>query len=239
MAGGDDFAVRTAKVSIMFDDVMLNWMLSHAQESVDLKPWADLITQISWGSLTFPLRVMGGIIAFLWILEFLDALILRGRLDRLGIYPRTLKGLTGILFSPLLHGNFQHLAANTMPFLMLGGLILLLDVHTFVIVTGVVWLVSGAGVWLFGRPRSLHIGMSGVVFGYLGFILARAYFEGSALAIALALIVGILFGGLIWGVLPSRRGQSWESHLFGIVGGGIAARFLPELKQWIWIYAFG
>ena len=201
--------------------------------NVDVQSLSELGSQLSLDRLIFPLQVMGVIVGVLWVLEGLDRLLFRGRLDRLGIYPRTWRGVMGILFSPFLHGDFKHLAANTMPLLILGGLILLLGVQTFVVVTGVVWLVSGWGVWLLGRPRSLHIGASGLVFGYLGFLFAQAYFEGSLVAIALAVIAGFLFGGVIWGVLPSRRGQSWESHLFGLVGGGLAARFLPEIQDWI------
>lgn len=205
--------------------------------NLDLQPLFELWSQLSLDALILPLKIMGTVVGLLWGLECLDALLFRGRLDRLGIYPRTLEGLWGILFSPLLHGSFKHLAANTMPLAILGGLILLGDLKAFVVVTGLVWLVSGVGVWLVGRPRSLHIGASGIVFGYLGFLLAQAYFEGSLVAIALAVITGVLFGGLIWGVLPSRRGQSWEGHLFGLLGGGLAARFLPELKQWMLIYS--
>ncbi len=147
--------------------------------NLDLQPLFELWSQLSLDALILPLKIMGTVVGLLWGLECLDALLFRGRLDRLGIYPRTLEGLWGILFSPLLHGSFKHLAANTMPLAILGGLILLGDLKAFVVVTGLVWLVSGVGVWLVGRPRSLHIGASGIVFGYLGFLLAQAYFEGS------------------------------------------------------------
>ncbi|HHP7245579.1 MAG TPA: rhomboid family intramembrane serine protease, partial [Elainellaceae cyanobacterium] len=96
-----------------------------------------------------------------------------------------------------------------------------------------VWLVSGFGAWTFGGPRSNHIGASGLVFGYLGFLLFRGYFERSFLAIALAVIAGVLYGGAIWGILPFRRGRSWQGHLFGLIGGALAARFLPQIRQWV------
>jgi membrane associated rhomboid family serine protease len=91
-------------------------------------------------------------------------------------------------------------------------------------------LVSGLGVWLFGSA-GLHIGASGVVFGYLGFLLARGYFERNIPSILLSVIVGFLYGGAIWGVLPTQPGVSWEGHLFGFIGGVIAARFLSQRKK--------
>lgn len=175
--------------------------------------------------------ILGGCVALMWILEIIDQFILRGALNSLGIIPRTVIGLRGLLFSPLLHGDFAHLMANTIPFLTLGWLVMVRETSDFLIVTAITMVLGGLGVWLFGAPYSVHIGASGVIFGYLGFLLFRGYFERSFPAILLSLIVGFLYGGIIWGVLPGQPGISWEGHLFGFIGGAIAARFLSKSKK--------
>jgi membrane associated rhomboid family serine protease len=196
---------------------------------LDARSWTDRVPEL----LHSHARILLGFISILWVLELVDSLLLRGALNRYGIRPRQVNGLRGILLAPFLHGNLQHLAANTVPLLVLGWFVMLDGINTFAIVTVAVWLISGAGVWLFGMPRTNHIGASGLVFGYLGFLLFWAYFERSLMAIALAIIAGLLYGSMIWGVLPLRRGQSWQGHLFGFVGGGLAARFLPDLHQYV------
>ncbi|WP_437784525.1 rhomboid family intramembrane serine protease [Sorangium sp. So ce1097] len=170
--------------------------------------------------------LLGGFVALLWAIEILDFLIFRGSLDALGIRPRTASGLVGIALAPLLHGGFAHLAANTVPFLALGWLIMLRRTTDLVLVTLLSALVGGLGVWLIGAPSSVHVGASGVIFGYFGFLLLRGWFERSAVSIALSLVVGLVYGGMIWGVLPTRMGISWEGHLFGFLGGVLAARLL-------------
>jgi membrane associated rhomboid family serine protease len=132
---------------------------------------------------------------------------------------------------PLLHGNFAHLISNTVPFFALGWLILLNGIRQFFVVTAIVWLSSGVGVWLFGSP-GIHIGASGVVFGYLGFLLLRGLFERSFQALTLSLLVGFFYGGLIWGVLPGQPGVSWEGHLFGLIGGVLAAKYLSRRHKY-------
>ncbi|WP_437290560.1 rhomboid family intramembrane serine protease [Sorangium sp. So ce406] len=170
--------------------------------------------------------LLGGFVALLWAIEIIDFLVFRGSLDALGIRPRTVPGLVGIALAPLLHGSFAHLAANTLPFLGLGWLIMLRKTSDLVLVTLLSALVGGLGVWLIGSPSSVHIGASGVIFGYFGFLLLRGWFERSAVSIALSLGVGLFYGGMIWGVLPTRMGISWEGHLFGFLGGVLAARLL-------------
>ena len=172
--------------------------------------------------------ILGGFIAAMWVLEIADWLIFRGFLNRFGIRPRTLVGLRGILFSPFLHGNFAHLGANTIPFALLGWFVMLQETSVFWSVTLVVLLVSGLGVWLLAAPNTVHIGASGLIFGYLGFLVARGYFERSPSAIALSILALFLYGGMIWGVLPLRQGVSWEGHLFGFLGGILAAKLLAQ-----------
>lgn len=184
-------------------------------------------------------KILGGFVALLWGLELVDTLVLRGWLHRFGIIPRRWVGLRGILFAPLLHKDLQHLTANTVPLVVLGGLILWQSTLLFLLVTAGVWLLGGLGVWLLGGRNSNHIGASGLVFGYLGFVLAKGFFEQSAGAIALSVIAGLLYGGTLWGLLPLRRGVSWQGHLWGcLVGAGIARYQIP-LQTWFWSLTHG
>jgi membrane associated rhomboid family serine protease len=167
--------------------------------------------------------ILGGAVALLWLLELVDLLVFRGRLDALGIRPRTLDGLRGILFAPFLHASFAHLAANTVPFVVLGWLVMLRSTSDFFVVAAVAAVTSGLGAWLFGGTRTVHIGMSGVIFGFLGYLLARGIYERRLGAIAVALVALMLYGGALWGLLPLRAGVSWQGHLFGFLGGWLVA----------------
>jgi membrane associated rhomboid family serine protease len=167
--------------------------------------------------------ILGGIVALLWLLEAVDLLIFRGRLNALGIRPRTLSGLRGIALAPFLHVGFAHLAANTIPFIVLGWLVMLRSTSDFFVVAAVSAVVSGLGVWLFGGPHTVHVGLSGVIFGFLGYLLARGIYERRFGAIVLALLALLLYGGALWGVLPLTAGVSWQGHLFGFLGGWLVA----------------
>jgi membrane associated rhomboid family serine protease len=168
--------------------------------------------------------ILGTLVGLMWGLEILDTFVFRHGLDTLGILPRNLIGLRGILFAPFLHGSFAHLAANTVPFIVLGWLIMAQSISNFVIVSAICLLVGGFGTWLFGAT-ALHIGASGVIFGYLGFLLARYYFDRRLSSGLIALFVGFTYGSVLWGILPSLPGISWEGHLFGFLSGILAARF--------------
>ncbi len=185
-----------------------------------------------WERAKTPLAVLGGLIFLIWVLELIDWLIFDGALDGYGIKPRTANGLIGILYAPFLHGGFGHLMANTMPILILGGLIIVSrGLKEFFIVTGMVMIIGGLGTWLVGPSFSVHIGASGLVFGYFGFLLLMAYFERSCQAIVVAVAVLFIYGGLIWGILPRGDGISWQSHLFGLVGGILAAYLLGKREE--------
>jgi membrane associated rhomboid family serine protease len=175
--------------------------------------------------------ILGSLVASFWMVEILDRFVFRGRLDHFGIIPHSLIGLRGILFAPFLHGGFGHLIANTIPFLVLGWLVMLQETSDFFIVTPIVMLVGGLGVWLFGAPGSVHVGASILIFGYLGFLLLRGYFQGNLPSILLSLIVGSFYGGLIWGVLPTDPRISWQGHLFGFLGGVLAAKMVAKEKR--------
>lgn len=182
-----------------------------------------------WQKSKMPLAVLGGFIALIWLLEILDWLIFKGTLDGYGIKPRTVDGLLGIFWAPFLHGGMRHLMANTVPILILGGLIVVSrGIREFFLVTGVVMIISGLGTWLIGPSLSVHIGASGMVFGYFGFLLLMAYFDRSCQAIVVAGVVLFFYGGLVWGVLPRADGISWQSHLFGLIGGVMAAYLLGQ-----------
>jgi membrane associated rhomboid family serine protease len=172
-----------------------------------------------------------GLLGFMWVLEFLDQVVFQGRLNAFGIRPGSGSGLLGILFAPFLHANFGHLIANTLPFLILGWLVMLREISDFIVVTVVTTLVSGFGVWLFGAPNTIHLGASGLIFGYLGYLLLRGYFERSLVSILFSVVVALLYGGLVWGVLPLQVGVSWQAHLFGFIGGGLAARLLARPRR--------
>jgi len=160
-------------------------------------------------------------LAVMWGAEVVDV-ALDGRLDRFGIRPRQVDGLDGIVFSPFLHRGFGHLIANTLPFLLLGGAICLGSARRFVQVTLVVGVISGVGTWLTGPARSLHIGASGLVFGYLTYLITRGVFARKVTYILGGLAALIVYGGVLWGLVP-RPGVSWQGHLFGAVGGVAAA----------------
>lgn len=179
------------------------------------------------GEIKSHVTILAIFVGLMWALEILD-LFLGGALNQFGIRPHSLIGLRGILFAPFLHGNFFHLIANTVPFVILGWFVMLHRTSDFFRVTAIVMLISGLGVWLFAPSFTNHIGASGVVFGYLGFLLFRGYFERSFSSIVLSVIVGLLYGSMIWGVLPIRYGISWQGHLFGFIGGIIAARMLSK-----------
>jgi membrane associated rhomboid family serine protease len=169
-----------------------------------------------------------GFVALLWAIEIVDSVLFSGALDSFGVRPRSAGGLVGIALAPLLHMGFGHLIANTLPLITLGWLIMLRETRDLIAVTVLSALVSGIGVWLIGASYSVHIGASGVIFGYFGYLLLRGYFERSILSIGLSLVVVAVYGGMIWGVFPSGFRISWEGHLFGFLGGVLAARLMAR-----------
>ena len=168
---------------------------------------------------------LGGALGIFWATLGANALV-GGALFQLGIVPRTLTGLRGIVFAPFIHGSIAHLVANTIPFVVLGWLVMLQGRGRFARVTLASMLGAGLSAWLLGAPGSVHIGASGVIFGYLGFLMLAGLFERKFLNIGLSLGVTALWGGLVFGVLPGEVGVSWQAHLGGFIGGVMAARSL-------------
>lgn len=170
---------------------------------------------------------LGVATALLWAIEIVNALTGHA-LDAFGIQPREPTGLVGILAAPFLHGSIQHLVANTLPFLILGWFVLLRETWHFYVVTIVTIVLAGLGTWLVGRTDSVHVGASGVIFGYLGYLMLGGWFERRVGTIAGSLLVAVLYGGLVLGVLPGTPGISWEGHLFGFLSGVLCAWLLAR-----------
>jgi membrane associated rhomboid family serine protease len=168
-------------------------------------------------------KILAGMLAAMWIV-FIASWLSGGQLLLLGVIPRTLIGLRGIVFAPFLHGSLAHLVSNSIPFLILGWLVMLRDRSHFLPVTIAGMLTSGMTAWLFGAPGSIHIGASGLVFAYLGFLILSGWYARSPASIVLSIVVTILWGGLILGVVPISPGISWQAHLGGFIGGVLAAR---------------
>ena len=170
-------------------------------------------------------RVVFVLAAAMWVVEVVDSLDSH-RLDSDGIVPRSVSHLYGILFAPFLHASFGHLIANTIPFVLLGLTIALASAARVVAVTAIVALASGAGTWLTAPSGSVTLGASGVVFGYATYLISRGVFNRRIGELAIGVVAGVLFGGaLLWGLLP-HSGNSWQAHLFGAIGGVLAARML-------------
>ncbi len=173
------------------------------------------------GDVLRPYVVVALVAAAMWVLEIID-LIPGTPFDRWGIRPREIDGLVGVPLAPFLHSGFGHLLANTLPFVILGGAIAAGGIARWLKVTLIVGAVSGLGVWLFAAPRTIHLGASGLVFGYLTYLLSRGVIARKASWLLGGLIVLLVYGGVLWGLLP-RPGVSWTGHLFGAIGGVVAA----------------
>jgi membrane associated rhomboid family serine protease len=178
---------------------------------------------------------MCGVVVGLFLIEVLNHAD-RDRLNGLGgIRPHHLDGLDGIVFAPFLHASFNHFYANAVPLLLTGTFALAIGVRRFIGVTVLIALVSGLGVWFIGSPNTIVVGASGVILGYIGFLLVRGIVERSWWGIAVGLLIGLLYGTQIFAeVTPGNEQISWQAHLFGLVGGVLAAilfrRRRPRLR---------
>lgn len=159
------------------------------------------------------------ILILFYVIELVDLIVFKGSLDTLGIYPRTISGLKGIPLMPFLHGGFGHLFANSLPFIVLGYIVLKSEKVRFIEASVVIVLIGGLGTWLIGRS-SYHIGASGLIYGYFGYVMARGLYEKNMKWIVIAVLTGVFFGGMIFGVIPSGDSPvSWEGHLSGMLAG--------------------
>ncbi|MEM9614956.1 MAG: rhomboid family intramembrane serine protease [Actinomycetota bacterium] len=162
----------------------------------------------------------------MWAIEVTDSVILDDRLQSNGIQPRELSGLDGVLWAPFLHGGYRHLISNSVPFLVLGFLVALRGLRYWVTTTAMVLVIGGGLTWLLAGSGN-HIGASGIVFGYFGALIGAAFYDRRARIIAPALVAILLYSGMIVGLVP-QEGISWEGHLFGLIGGVLAARTLAK-----------
>jgi membrane associated rhomboid family serine protease len=171
--------------------------------------------------------ILGVAIALLWAIQLANAATGHA-LVVFGIHPREPIGLLGVLAAPLLHGSFDHLIANTIPFLVLGWLVLIRETWHFFVVSAITILIAGLGTWLVGQSGSVHVGASGLIFGWLGYLLLGGLFERRIGTIVGSVVVAVGYGSLVLGVLPGTPGVSWEGHLFGFLGGVLCAWILAR-----------
>ncbi len=162
------------------------------------------------------LPLLTGMILILWGVFFITCV--ETRILYLGIIPRRLYGLPGIVFAPLLHANFNHLFFNTLPLIVLSNFLLMDGVAYFFDVTMSITLISGLLIWCFGKP-GLHIGASAVITGFWGLLVYNIYYQGTITAIVLGLLSIYYFAGILYGIFPGEKGVSWQGHLFGLVAG--------------------
>ncbi len=170
------------------------------------------------------------LIAVCWAVFVLNNLILHGHLNQYGIRPRHIGGLPGIIWSPFLHGSFQHLMANTVPLALLGAILCLRGRNEFAIVTMMGVILSGVLTWLIGR-NAYHIGASGLIFCFFGYLASLAFFERKIGTLLLSIVCIVGYGGIIRGILPTSSAVSWEGHLAGFVSGITLAWFFSNVKQ--------
>jgi membrane associated rhomboid family serine protease len=172
------------------------------------------------------------LLAGMWVVEFVD-FILRGQLDFLGIQARTLDGLTGVVVAPFLHGDIAHLISNTVPFAVLGSLVAWrTTAKGFWWVTGTITVAGGFGVWLLAPANVITIGASGLIFGYLTFLITNGVITGHWLDIIVAVAVLLIYGTLLLSTIPSGvpQGVSWLAHLTGAAAGILTGLLFSSKK---------
>lgn len=175
---------------------------------------------------------VAGMLAAMWVFEILDSFLLFGSLDQqYGLRAWDFQGPWTVFTAPFMHGNLEHLIGNSLPFLVLGALVAFSGLGRFLLTTLIIILVSGVGVWLFSSPFSLTVGASGLVFGYFGYTVLRGIVERKTIDIVIMICVILFYGTMIWGVLPQYPGVSWQAHLFGFIGGLLAAYLLPRRER--------
>ena len=172
-------------------------------------------------------KILLALVALMWAVEVVDVIV-GHELDQYGIEAREPEGLDGIVTAPFLHVGFGHLLANTIPFVIMGLLIAVEGARRLLGVFAIVALVSGLGTWLVAPEGSIHVGASGVVFGFSTYLIARGWFNRRPSQIAIGLVVILLWGGVLLAGFQPREGISWQGHLFGAIGGVVAARTLAR-----------
>ncbi len=162
-------------------------------------------------------------VALIWAVSLYGLLVDERLVHALALVPRRVDGLPGILGAPLVHGSFAHLLANTVPLLVLGGMVAIRGVARYLATTLAIVVLGGLGLWALGRDAA-HVGASGLIFGYFGLLVGREYYERRLPSVAVSILVAVSYGGMLAGVLPRDDGVSWEAHLFGLLAGWLCAR---------------
>ena len=165
---------------------------------------------------------VGLIILTLWIAFLLTCF--NKNLLILGIIPRKIYGLPGILFAPFLHANFNHLFFNTIPLAVLSSFILTNGLLYYILVTALITILSGFAIWCFAK-NGIHIGASALITGYWGFLVSSIYQHTTTTTLILGGLSLYYFAGIFLGIFPRERGVSWEGHLFGLLAG-VATSYL-------------
>jgi membrane associated rhomboid family serine protease len=173
-----------------------------------------------WAALVMLLLLAG-----LWMLEFLDQLS-GHQLDQLGIHAREVDGMPEIFTAPFLHAGWDHLLSNSLPFYILGFLVLLSGLARWLASSLIIIVISGVAAWSLTPAHTIILGASGLIFGWLTYLLARGIWSRRPAQVVVAAVVLLVYGGLIWGIFPSGAGISWQAHLGGAIGGVVAAWLL-------------
>lgn len=173
-------------------------------------------------------KVLFGFVALLWVLELASWVL---PIDAFGVHPREPLGLVGVLTHPFLHGGLAHVFGNSVALLLFGGMVILKEELDLYVTAALATVVGGLGIWLVGESPSNHIGASGVVFGLFGYLVTTGFFEKKVAPVVLSVLVIIGWGGMIFGVLPTTAGISWEGHLFGFLGGVLSAWILARRRR--------
>jgi membrane associated rhomboid family serine protease len=192
-------------------------------DRLDADDAARFGTEAFYASIGRAFVAMCAFVPVLFLIELMDRWLQGGFDAEAGIRPHHIDGLDGVLFGPFLHVDFVHLYSNSVPLILLGTFVLAAGARRFLYSTLVIMLVSGLGVWFTGSPKSVVVGASGVIFGYLGLLLTRGIVERSWWNLGVGLLIGLLYGWQLIGILPTDPRVSWQGHLFGLLGGVIAA----------------
>ena len=187
----------------------------------------DNETRPPWFARFIPIVALLGLC---WLVFGFDSLLWHGRLTQHGIVPRHFNGLMGILWAPFLHASFRHLAANTLPLLILGAIICARSRTEFVLVTLAGIVLGGGLTWIVAR-NACHIGASGLIFCYFGYLASLAWFRRTFGTLCLSVVCILGYGGILRGIFPTAGPVSWESHLAGLIAGVVLAAFVARLKK--------
>ena len=183
----------------------------------------QIVPQDRDGGLGSAISTAIGYLVLIWTVFLVNEFIFGGALNNFGVRPRETSTLWGILTAPLLHADYGHIMANSLPGALFAGLIAMSSKRLFWQVTLLITVVGGGLTWLVGGVNTVHIGASGLIYGWLAFLVVRGFVNRRVMQIILGVILASMYSGLIWGVLPTQMAVSWQMHLFGGLAGIWAA----------------